>query len=73
MTLSDLGGIAAKGLRTGANEFFYFKIVGETDKEYSLRTGKWFEGGKTIKVSKGVYHSVRAKSPRSRWGRGKSM
>ena len=52
MTLSDLGGHCGQGLRTGANEFFYFKIVGETDKEYSLRTGKWFEGGKTIKVSK---------------------
>lgn len=50
MTLSDLGIHCGQGLRTGANEFFYFKIIGKTDDEYSLLTGKWFNGGKKIDV-----------------------
>lgn len=52
MTLRDLGVHCGQGLRTGANEFFYFKIFGETDDGYSLHTGKWFGGGKIIEVSK---------------------
>lgn len=51
MTLGDLGIHCGQGLRTGANEFFYFKIISKTDDEYSLRTGKWFGGGKIIDVS----------------------
>lgn len=51
ITLEDLGVHCGQGLRTGANEFFYFKIIGKTDEEYSLRTGKWFGGGKIIDVS----------------------
>lgn len=52
MTLSDLEIHCGQGLRTGANEFFYFKIVSKTDVEYSLYTGKWFSGGKIIDVSR---------------------
>lgn len=50
MTLRDLGVHCGQGLRTGANEFFYLQIVGETGDEYLLRTGRWFEGGKIIKI-----------------------
>lgn len=50
MTLGDLGIYCGQGLRSGANEFFYLEIVDESGDKYSLRTNKWFEGGKTIEV-----------------------
>ena len=52
MTLGDLGIYCGQGLRSGANEFFYLEIVNESGDKYSLRTNKWFEGGKTIEVPK---------------------
>ena len=52
MTLGDLGIYCGQGLRSGANEFFYLEIVDESGDKYSLRTNKWFEGGKTIEVPK---------------------
>lgn len=52
MTLGDLGLQCGQGLRSGANEFFYFKIVGETDDKYALRTSKWFGNKRTIEVPK---------------------
>ena len=52
ITLGDLGVHCGQGLRTGANEFFYLRIVGQTDKAYSLQTKKWFEDGRKIDVSK---------------------
>ena len=52
MTLGDLGIYCGQGLRSGANEFFYLKIVGEVDDKYLLYTSKWFERGKTIEVPK---------------------
>lgn len=52
VTLGDLGIHCGQGLRTGANEFFYFMIASKTDGKYSLYTSKWFGGGKTIEVPK---------------------
>ena len=52
MTLGDLGIYCGQGLRSGANEFFYLEIVDKSSDKYSLRTNKWFEGGKTIEVPK---------------------
>lgn len=52
MTLGDLGLQCGQGLRSGANEFFYFKIVGETDDKYALRASKWFGSKRTIEVPK---------------------
>jgi hypothetical protein len=52
MTLGDLGIHCGQGLRSGANEFFYFKIAGEADDKYSLYASKWFGSGRTIEVSK---------------------
>lgn len=52
MTLGDLGIYCGQGLRSGANEFFYLEIIDESGDKYSLRTNKWFEGGKTIEVPK---------------------
>ena len=52
MTLGDFGIHCGQGLRSGANEFFYLKITGETDDKYSLFTSKWFGRGRTIEVPK---------------------
>lgn len=52
MTLNDLGVDCGQGLRTGANEFFYFKIISETDEKYVLRTAKWYDNSKVIEVPK---------------------
>lgn len=52
MTLDDLGVQCGQGLRSGANEFFYFKIVGEADDKYALRASKWFGSKRTIEVPK---------------------
>ena len=52
ITLGDLDVYCGQGLRSGANEFFYFKIVGETNDKYALSTSKWFKGGKTIEIPK---------------------
>lgn len=52
MTLGDLGIHCGQGLRSGANEFFYLEITGETDDKYSLFTSKWFGRGRTIEVPK---------------------
>ena len=52
MTLGDFGIHCGQGLRSGANEFFYLEITGETDDKYSLFTSKWFGRGRTIEVPK---------------------
>ena len=52
MTLGDLGIHCGQGLRSGANEFFYFRIASETDSKYSLYTSKWFGRRKTIEAPK---------------------
>ena len=52
MTLGDFGIHCGQGLRSGANEFFYLEITGETDDKYSLFTSKWFGRGGTIEVPK---------------------
>lgn len=52
MTLGDFGIHCGQGLRSGANEFFYLEITGETDDKYSLFTNKWFGRGRTIEVPK---------------------
>lgn len=52
MTLGDFGMHCGQGLRSGANEFFYLEITGETDDKYSLFTSKWFGRGRTIEVPK---------------------
>ncbi len=52
MTLGDFGIHCGQGLRSGANEFFYLEITGETDDKYSLFTSKWFGRGRTIGVPK---------------------
>ena len=52
MTLGDFGIHCGQGLRSGANEFFYLEITGETDDKYSLFTSKWFGRGRTIELPK---------------------
>lgn len=52
ISLNDLGISCGQGLRTGANEFFYFKILDETSDAYLLRTSEWFKSGKTITLPK---------------------
>ena len=51
ISLEELGIHCGQGLRTGANEFFYFKIIDKVNEEYSLFTSKWFGGGKIIDIS----------------------
>ena len=52
MILGDLGIHCGQGLRSGANEFFYFDIADEADDKYSLFTSKWFGRERTIEVPK---------------------
>lgn len=52
MILGDLGIHCGQGLRSGANEFFYFDIAYEADDKYSLFTSKWFGRERTIEVPK---------------------
>jgi hypothetical protein len=59
ISLEDLGVHCGQGLRTGANDFFYFQIMSSTGNEYSLKTGKWFGEDKIIKVPhKYIIHCV---------------
>ena len=52
MILGDLGIHCGQGLRSGANEFFYFNIADEANDKYSLFTSKWFGRERTIEVPK---------------------
>lgn len=52
MILGDLGIHCGQGLRSGANEFFYFDIADEANDKYSLFTSKWFGRERTIEVPK---------------------
>ena len=54
LALRDLGVCYGQGLRTGANEFFYFQIVGETADSYLLQSNPWFEGGSRIAAPRGL-------------------
>ena len=46
MSLADMGIECGQGLRTGANDFFYFKIEQDEDETYSVRSKAWDQGGK---------------------------
>lgn len=52
MKLTDFGISCGQGLRSGANEFFYFKIANEYSETYSLFTSKWFRKKRTIEIPK---------------------
>lgn len=52
ISLNDLGISCGQGLRTGANDFFYFRILDETNGEYKLQAAKWFQSDEIITLPK---------------------